>query len=108
MYYRLKDRTVCPPNGFICRIPVVNVEARTWDFNSAVDWYVKFAAANPTLGLTADRDAAAVIVDQQNARRVARIPGASSYIVQVEGEMLPAAKTSTAPSVKSCCGLKRK
>jgi hypothetical protein len=106
MAYRLKNRNECPPNGFIVRIPIVDVERQFWDFGSAVSFYVNFAEANPQLGLTTSRPEAEVVVDQQNAYRVSFIAGAESYVVQVAGDMMQQAKTSPAPSTKKCCGMK--
>jgi hypothetical protein len=108
MYYRLADRTQCVPNGFIVRIKQVRAEARFWDFNSAVNWYVNFAQANPNLGLPTDWNEAAVVVDLQNAARVAAMWGTAAYVVAMEGDAPIAVNASLAPSVKTCCGAKKK
>jgi len=108
MYYKFKNRNDTPPNGWIVRIKKIKSESRFWDFNSAVNWYVEFAAANPSLGLTTDRSIAADIIDQMNAARVARIVGGDNYVILSEGSVLESAIASTAPTVKTCCGAKRK
>ena len=109
MYYRLTDRTVTPPNGFIVRLKAGNerVERQWWDFVSAVRGFIQIAAANPSLGLPTNPEQAAQIVDVQNAERVARMAGASSYVVAVAGDLPVLARTSVAPNVKTCCGAKR-
>lgn len=106
MYYKLASRTTTPPAGFIIRIRRLKYEKQYWDFNSAVNGYVQIASANPGLGLSTEWSAVAEIVDIQNAARVARIAGASGYVVQVEGSVPEEAICSTRPGLKKCCGLK--
>ena len=108
MLYKLKDRSVTPPNGFLVRIKKAKLEKQLWDFGSAVQWYVNFSTANPQLNLTTNPEIAGEIIDQQNAARVARIAGAEEYVRQVDGEVLSEAIASTAPAPKTCCGSKKK
>lgn len=108
MLFKLKDRSVMPPNGIIVRIKKAKLEKQFWDFNQAVQWYVGFSSANPQLGLTTDPSTAAEIIDQQNAARVARIDGAGEYVRQVDGAVIQEAIASTAPAPKTCCGAKKK
>ena len=108
MTYRLTNRQNCPPNGFIVRVKglVPKVERTYWSFYEAVNFYQKFSMANPQLGLPQEWTDCETVVDEQNARRVARMPGASSYVVEVDTLPNQFAKVSTAPSVKKCCGMR--
>ena len=101
-----------PPNGFILRFRKLKAEQQFWSFTAAVAGYTSVAVANPRLGLPTDPVTVGNIVDEQNAARVALIPGASSYVVQVEGDPVPQnvnvnlqADTKIG---KTCCGGGRK
>lgn len=106
----MRSRSVVPPNGWIVRIRKLNSEARFWDFGSAVQWYIQFASANPSVGLSTDQGVVERIIDLQNAARVSKIPNTGEYVMLMDNENeIPAeALASCAPSIKSCCGLKRK
>ncbi len=85
MAVRLKSRTECPPGGFIVTIASINQTKEFWSFRDAVLWYHGIATANPRLGLKTDPNLIGDFIDQQNALRVASIPGAESYLVQKGG-----------------------
>ena len=108
MKYRLKNRQTVPPNGFIVRFRKLKAEQQYWSFNAAVSGYIEVANANPKLGLPTDAGVVADIVDEQNAARVALIPGAVSYIVQVDGRPVPENVNvnlrADVKAGKTCCG----
>ena len=91
---RLKNRTECPPGGFIVTIAQLNQTRQFWSFREAVDWYLAIATSNSALHLPTDPAKIANFIDQQNALRVMTIPGADIYLMQQKGgpELSPSKK----------------
>ena len=105
MKFRLKNRYTTPPNGYILRMRKQKTELQFWDFNSAVQAYQKVAMANPRLGLPSDANIVATIVDEQNAARVALIPGGMAYVQEIEGDPLSEnVGVNPRADIKRCCG----
>lgn len=86
----LRNRTNAPPGGFWVTIPQANFNQQFWDFDSAVNAVVKLMASNPALAskhpeLPRGKMDAEAFVDNQNALRVAAIPGAKPYVMEGGG-----------------------
>lgn len=83
---RLRDRSTCPPNGFVFEEQdgwesrKEDPESR-WDFKRLCKSVLNHRLQNPDLGLSVIPKEIAEEVDQQQAQRVANIPGGSDFVV---------------------------
>lgn len=88
MALRLKKRHECPPNGFQYTQPETGWHLETWDFNFLCMEVQKHRRANPKFKLPTDMPTIEAQVDNQNAMRVAKIPGAAEVYL-MEGDFSP-------------------
>lgn len=85
MAIRLKNRSECPPGGFIVTISKLSTSRQFWSFSDALAWFDGVARANPQAGLPTNPTVQADFIDQQNALRCLTFQGGDSYISEKGG-----------------------